>query len=382
MLLSEKSPKRSDCVERGNSAERLAGVDIIKTLGLLLVIYYHIVWQYTPDIVTSTSPANYLIVYLETFLAICVPLFFMASGALSLSRPVNLKKNTLRAVHLLIITLCWVVICLGVILLLRHQRVSLREFISIGENLQVGYIQHLWYLPCFIFLTLMLPVLSALKTANRKIYRYFILLIAVFSFGVPLLNHGEYLLRLLLGKTGYTGYRYFFWKVDFFKYHYWYAFVYFALGGFLVERKKKQRFIWLGIPLGMTGLFLIALSSARVRGSAYDFVFNNYNSIFTLLVAVAVFALLIHTKPHMLLRRVTASVAKCSLGIYVVHWLVWEAFVQLMPEIMKSLAWGIPMTFVIGGISWGITWLGLRIPMVKNLFTAAPAWVGKYSRIT
>lgn len=362
------------------SGERIYGLDLIKLLGLFLVIYYHIVWQYPPDILTSKNPFHYLIVFLQTFLAICVPLFFMASGALSLTRPVNLKKNSLRALHLLVITLIWVVVCLGVVLLLRGQRVSLGEFFSLARQLKIGYIQHLWYLPCFVFLTLMLPVLSALKSANRKIYRYFIGMIGVFSFGVPLLNNGEYILRFLLGKTGYTGWRYFFWNVDFFTYHYWYMFVYFALGGYLMEHhhmQKKSR-LFMGIFAGMAGLFLIALADCRVRGYAYDYVFNNYSSVFTLLIAGCVFLLLLNVEAPKWLSKVAGSAAKCSLGIYITHWLVWEAFVQMMPGVMSNIAFGIPMTLVIGLISWGITQLGLRIPLLKNLFTASPAWIRKY----
>jgi hypothetical protein len=28
-------------------------------------------------------------------------------------------------------------------------------------------------------------------------------------------------------------------------------------------------------------------------------------------------------------------------------------------------------------LSWGLTWCLLRVPVVQNLFTAAPAWVGR-----
>lgn len=363
-------------------ARRVYGLDLVKLLGLFLVIYYHIEWQYSPDILTSKNPGNYIVVFLQTFLAICVPLFFMASGALTLSRPVDLRKNTLRFLHMVLLTAFWAVCCLGVVLALKGERVSLREFLSLASQLKIGYIQHLWYLPCFLFLTLMSPILCALKEGNRRVYRYFIGLIALFSFGNPLLNNLEYILRMLLGKTGYSGWRYFFWKVDFFQYHYWYMFVYFALGGYLMEHHsiKRKHLLPIGIFAGMAGLFLIALADCRVRGEAYDYVFNNYSSVFTLLIAGCVFVLLLNAEAPRWLKSVAASVAKCSLGIYITHWLVWGAFVRLLPDIMKNMVYAIPMTFVIGGISWGITALGLRIPLVKNLFTAAPDWIRKIKK--
>ncbi len=369
-------------MEIQRSDGRVPGLDLVKLLGLFLVIYYHIVWQYPPDIVSSGNVLHYVIIYAQTFLAVCVPLFFTASGALSLSRPVDLRKNTLRALHLLGITLFWIMICLLTILTLRGERVGMGTFLSLAKSLKIGYIQHLWYLPCFLFLTLMIPVLSALKVSNRRIYRYFILMIAVFSFGDLFLNNCEYVLRWMLGKTGYTGYRYFFWKVDFFQYHYWYMFVYFALGAFLMEHQGAVRkpLLGVGILLGMAGLLFMTVVYTRVQGTMPDYVFANYSSVFTLLMTVCVFLLLIDVKPPVWLGKIACSVAKCSLGIYIIHWLVWEAFVQLIPEVMKNIAFGVPMTLMIGGISWAITALGLKIPGIRNLFTAAPEWIRRRCR--
>lgn len=362
--------------------ERIAGLDLVKGLGLVLVIYYHITWQYPPDILTSRVPLDYVMYWLQTFLSCCVPLFFMVSGALSLTRPAKLKKNCLRCLHLLLITVVWVIICLVVVLWLKGERVSQGEFLRMGRDLRVGYIQHLWYLPNFIFLSLMAPVLYILKSGDRRVYWFFIGLIGLFSFGNTLCNDGEYFLRWVLGKTGYTGYRYWFWYVDYFAYHYWYSFVYFALGAWVVENREKlatkRRLLIAGIPLSMTALFLLALATSRVKGWVYDPVFNNYSSIFTLIITFCLFSLLVDRKPPKALSTVTASLSECSLGIYIIHWLIWGGFVRLMPEVMKNVTIAWPMTVVILAISWGITWLGLRIPLVKNFFTAAPAWIRKF----
>lgn len=370
-------------MEQTPSHERICGLDLIKSLGLSLVIYYHIVGLYPPDIVTAPQPQDYFFTYLRTFLACCVPLFFMASGALSLSRPVRLKKNSLRCVHIFLITVFWVIVCLVVVLLLQQNRVSPREFLDIALDLRIGYIQHLWYLPNFLFLSMMAPVLYALKTGNRKIYAYLIVMIGIFTIGNTLLNDAEYVLRWLLGKKGYTGYRTFFWTVDFFRYHYWYIFVYFALGNFLMEHrsffKNKKPWLVLAILLSMGGLTLTATAISQVHNRVYNYVFNNYSSIFTVIMSSAVFLLLLDLEPGKFLKKVAASLAKCSLGIYITHWLVNASFVRLIPDVMSDVSWAIPMTVVVGLISWGITALGLKIPVVKNLFTAAPQWIGKYS---
>lgn len=365
-----------------NKTGRIAGIDLIKALGLVLVIYYHITWQYPPDVLTSDNPMNYVFYWLQTFLSCCVPLFFMASGALILTKPVSLKKNTLRCVHLLAITIFWVIVCTAVVLLLKDERVSPGEFLRIASELRVGYIQHLWYLPNFIFLSLMAPVLWTLKAGNRRVFWFLIGMIGCFSFGNTLLNDGEYFLRWMLGKTGYTGNRYWFWYVDYFAYHYWYSFVYFALGAWVMENREKltQKKVTpiLGVLLSMTALFLLGLAKSRVKGWVFDPVFYNYSSVFTLTLTVCLFVLLVDRKPGKALTELAASLSECSLGIYIIHWLIWGGFVRLMPEIMENVAFALPMTVVILLLSWGVTWLGLRIPFVKNLFTAAPGWVRKF----
>lgn len=62
--------------------KRQHGLDLIKVLGMYLVILYHVVYPHMPDVVTAPTLRGYLRYYLETFLGCCVPLFFMVSGAL------------------------------------------------------------------------------------------------------------------------------------------------------------------------------------------------------------------------------------------------------------------------------------------------------------
>ena len=68
--------------------KRQHGLDGIKLLGMYLVILYHVVFPHMPDVVDAPTAVGYLRYFLETFLGCCVPLFFMASGALALKKPV------------------------------------------------------------------------------------------------------------------------------------------------------------------------------------------------------------------------------------------------------------------------------------------------------
>ena len=82
--------------------KRQHGLDGIKLLGMYLVILYHVVFPHMPDVVDAPTAVGYLRYFLETFLGCCVPLFFLASGALALKKPVDLKKNTRRLERVLL----------------------------------------------------------------------------------------------------------------------------------------------------------------------------------------------------------------------------------------------------------------------------------------
>ncbi len=365
-------------MESNLTNERIAGLDLMKVLGAYFVVLYHLTFRNPPDVMAGGGKAVFCYA-LTTFMSICVPLFFTASGALSLRRPLDLKKNTLRCIHLALLILFWTLASLCIVLALRGERSSPREFFTIASELRVGYIQHLWYLPTFLFLTLLLPILHSLRNGSKRIYRYGLALIFIFTFGNLFLNDLEYLLRWVTGRIGHTGNRQFFWYVNFFGYHYWYAVFYLALGAFLAEyRQVFQRYRTIAIvsiPLCVLMLTLSGLARSHVRGEVFDPVFNNYGNLFTLTLTSAVSILLLGCHPKGILRRVASSIASCSLGIYLIHWLIIEALLDYLPTVANSVLFA-PFTAVaVLGISWGISWVFLKIPIVKNLFTASPAWI-------
>lgn len=370
-------------MEAGTAKERIVGLDLMKVLGLYFVILYHLTFRNPSDVLHG----GFLTVIpyaLTTLMSICVPLFFTASGALALSRPIDLRKNTLRCLHLILLILFWVIVSLMIVFALRGEWPGLREFLQIASELRVGYIQHLWYLPTFLFLTLLTPVLYAMRSGPKRIYHYGLLLLFLFTFGNLFLNDLEYLLRWALGKTGHTGSRQFFWYVNFFGYHYWYSVFYLALGAYLVEyRQVFQRYrgaAVVAIPVCMVFLTLFALARSHVYGSVFDPVFNNYGNVFTLILTASVSLLLMGWEPKGLLRRGAASMASCSLGIYLIHWLLIEVLLDFAPDVVDAVALA-PLTALgLLAISWGLSWCCLKLPYIKNLFTASPTWIhGKKS---
>ena len=87
-------------------SRRIAGLDLMKVLGLYLVVLYHMTFRQAPEVLPHglRTMALYFPVPL---LSICVPLFFLSSGALSLTRPLDLRKTLFRALHLTVLLLIW-----------------------------------------------------------------------------------------------------------------------------------------------------------------------------------------------------------------------------------------------------------------------------------
>ena len=355
-------------------SKRQHGLDGMKVLGMYLVILYHVVFPHMPDVVDAPTAAGYLRYFLETFLGCCVPLFFMVSGALALRNPVDLKKNCRRCLHLLVITVIWVFVALTGMLLIRREWTGWREFFAIAWELRVGYIQHLWFLPCFLFVCLFTPVMGALKFQAPKVYRYLMILMAVLTFGNVLLNDGEYLLRWGLGKLdGRNWDRRFFWYSNFFGVYYWYSLVYYALGDWLMTHgnqwlQKKWKLI-LVIPLCMVCLFFTSMARSRVGLVTYNHVYYNYSSVFGMGISGVLFLMIRDWQPEEKMGKIAASLAECSLGVYILHWLVLELLRQLFPTMMETTVL-FPMIAVgVLAVTWGIVWVCKKIPLVRRMFT-------------
>lgn len=363
-----------------SASARIGGFDLMKVLAMYIIMVYHLTFRNELYILEGYLPD--LLEYVALcFMSICVPLFFTVSGSLSLPAPLNLKKSLCRSLQVLLLTVFWLVFSMLWVLLLRRESVSLSRFLFIVSWLEVGYVQHLWFLPNFFFLCLMTPVLQTLRDANRRIYRFFLLVIFVFTFGNALLSDVEYLLRWLLVPGYYYGDREYFWFNNFFDYNYWYVFIYYTLGGFLMEHRETLRryrkHALCAIPVCVAALLIFGLARSHVTGEVFDPIYYNYDDPFTLLLTVAVFVLMADLKPAGLLAAFSKSIARCSMGIYLVHWLLIEILLVYFPAVTGSNRLA---PFTGAGIlllSWGITLLGEKLPLVRNLFTVSPKWVKK-----
>ena len=356
-------------------SSRISGLDCIKALALYLVVLYHLTFRNAPD-VFSGRVLPLLAYGLGTLMSCCVPLLFLVSGALAVGRPVNLRGTLRRSGRVLLLTVFWAVASLLIVLLLRQEAMTPGMFFYTASQLEVGYIQHLWYMPTFLFLCLITPLMQSLRQNSRSVYRYGLGLLFLFTFGNLFLSDCEYLLRYLTGHLGHTGNRQFFWFTNFFVYHYWYCPVYYGIGTFLVEHRadlRKYRKWALGtIPLCAVCLTVFALARCHVRGDIFDPVFNNYGNVFTLLLTLSVVVLLMDVQPGAKLSRCMKSISDCSLGIYLIHWLLIEALMDFLPALTSTNRFAPLTALAVMGLSWALSWGLSKVPLVRLLLTVSP----------
>lgn len=357
-------------------SSRISGLDCCKALALYLVVLYHLTFRNAPDIF-SGRPLVLLEYGLGTLMSCCVPLLFLVSGALAVSRPANIKRTLRRSGRVLWLTAFWTVASLLIVLALRQESMSTGTFFYTASQLQVGYIQHLWYMPTFLFLCLITPLMQSLRQYSRNVYRYGLGLLFLFTFGNLLLSDCEYLLRYLTGHLGHTGNRQFFWYTNFFVYHYWYCPVYYGIGAFLVEHREAlsryRKWALAAIPLCAVCLTVFALARCHVRGDVFDPVFNNYSSVFTLILTLGVAVLLINVKPGAKVSRCMQSISDCSLGVYLIHWLLVEAMLQYLPALTSTNRFAPITALAVMGLSWGLTCILSKVPLVRALLSVSPA---------
>ena len=111
------------------------------------------------------------------------------------------------------------------------------------------------------------------------------------------------------------------------------------------------------------------MARSRVGLATYNHVYYNYSSIFVLGISAALFLLIRDWKPGEKMAKIAASLAECSLGIYILHWLVLELLRQLFPDMMARTVLFPVLALGILLVTWGIVWVCKKIPLLRQLFT-------------
>ena len=88
-----------------NSQDRIFGYDLIKTIAIIIIVFYHLGGIDYGDIETGHFYLPNLNKFLSALCAAGVPLFFMVNGALVIPKNLHWKQLLFKVFHLLFLFL-------------------------------------------------------------------------------------------------------------------------------------------------------------------------------------------------------------------------------------------------------------------------------------
>lgn len=266
----------------------------------------------------------------------CVPIFFMLSGALLLSKDYELeyfiKKRFLRIIPPFIF---W-----SLVYIIYDIIKGGKDFNSIIEVVTFflrkifhGSQYHLWFIYTIMGLYLFVPILRKwIKNATQKEILYFLIIwIITILYGIPHLK--GYLPKIyLVNFSGYLGYM--------------------VLGYYLSQLKQQKNFlsillIVLGVCITIIGTYCFTIKSSSFNSYFYGYLTPN-----VLIVSIGVFLLFKELKiKSKRINTVLGYISSYSFGIYLSHVLI----LKLLTEI---------------GFNWSFTNAVISIPLVTMVTIA------------
>lgn len=360
--------------------KRIPYIDLMESLAMLFVVAYHLSnLNYKPmEAFTVEAAVNY---YLRSVFVCCVPLFLVTNGYLMFHHELSMKQHLKKTLRYVLLTLFWGVVTQGVYYRVEGIAFSLGGFIQELFQWRNGVI-YLWYMGALVIIYLLFPLLKYIYDHQEKLLRYLIVVLAVFTFGNELMNHGVTILNGFRGKTMY-------WVLM----ENWfsmfnpvaeipgYTLVYFCLGAYL------QDFLdWLQ-TFGRKRVNLLAVAALAVAAAVHGVVFTllckatnsyccsiwyGYETITGFVISVAMVALLGNyqgkwSRGAKLLKLISTH----TLGIYFIH--------MIFVHSLRSTAWAFtPLVNLPGNLLWAAGIIGLclcvvlvlkKIPGIRKLVT-------------
>lgn len=341
---------------------RILSLDILRIIAILSVLMIHSSMSFV-----YYDKGSFEFVYGSIFDSISrvgVPLFVMISGALMLNENKVESNKTFvrnRIGKIIIIFIIWSVIYqTGHVILdiIDGEPISL---LRVLYRLVKGEF-HMWYLYMIVGLYLTTPILKKfVSVKNSKIVAYYICIAIIFTFTTPLLNFLseavpdlEYLLKI----------------TESFQMNFFSVFVTYYLTGWYVfnvgiKNKKIRYAIYL-----LSVICVMAVIGGVIATGKHSLLYLD-SGILIYLYSLGIFTFICNLfKGKMHSNKFIKTLSNLSFGVYLIHILVLNVVVKILPE-MKVHALYIPSKFfVVLILSYSICWVISKIPILKKIIKA------------
>lgn len=358
---------------------RIAGLDLAKSLAIFLVIFIHYIF-YT-GFVGDTALNNFA----STFSVAGVPLFFAINGYLLMNSRFSADKHLHKILRMVFILLTWKIISLPILSALMHKSIdwkSVPQYLLGGsyDKVPLGYF---WFINALLAIYIVFPILKTVyDDPNGKLYLgYVTIVLGALIFGVTLGDNAKDIL------AGYSGHQVPQVLASLSQYNilggYGYALVYFIAGGYghdiaiwlsrhFSSARAKNICLSLVALLAWGLLFTLQRFQARTKGISF-YVESGYQNVLTLILTIALFLLFIQvrTVPSGLNPIVTA-IGSNTLGIYYLHLMLILVIRDLVLHFhlfyKAPMLINLALVAAIVLITAFISWVGSKIPFFRHLF--------------
>lgn len=346
--------------EQADRQESILWVDLIRVVGIYLVVVAHVSGQLT-SVWGEIPTGQWMIANVYGGIArACVPLFFMISGYLLLPRSESLSAFYARRLPKILIPLIvWSLIYLG--WYCENHPNTCAPTLVWNLLLVEGTSYHLWFLYTLLGMYLVLPVLRLMirLDTDKSILWYFIGLWLFFQFLAIAHKLWNFSINLSAPLTGgFVGY----------------LILGYLLGTMSLSQAKVMlaAVVWLiGIVSTILGTYLFTRAAAQFDGFFYEFL--NLSVILASGGAFVLIKWLSETKASVSPRMdaLTRTFATSAFGIYLVHVIVLEVLSSWIPflhlnSFMGNTIWSVPLvTTIVFLLSFFIVYLLQKIPVLK-----------------
>lgn len=338
---------------------RIVWIEHLRALATIGVILLHVSAPLTYQFGSIPMSHWWIANGINSAVRCSVPLFFMISGALLLSKEYEIgvfwKK---RVTRVLLPFLFWSVVHILMNLVQKYHTGELHtsaDYVqAVSGKLQSGVAFHYWFVYVLVGIYLFIPILGKwIRAASNKEIVYFLALWLMFTF---------------LSQTAFGNFRYF----SSLSYFFSGSIGFVVLGYYLCFRaeffkKIKSSFLVLLIIIGLiittVGIYLLSVSVGKSSQTLYSYFTPN-----VMLVTVAVFLLISRQViKNRIVGKTLSFVSKYSYGIYLSHILTLTVLTMLKIDgnFIYPLV-GITLTSALClGLSTLIVYLISRLPYGK-----------------
>lgn len=358
--------------------KKIPSLDLMKFIGILIVVFYHCRLVTGCDILTDRSLDQYFFYGFLTLIGPCVPFFFLVNGYLLFDHKLDIKKHAKKTLHFVVLALIWSFVTLALTLWESPWGTLSWKYVIKHTILQDSYwYYHMWFMGAMVILYIFFPVLKSAWDHNRKAYYFFVGACFIITFGNRALNMIYNVYGWLRYHVNYNFEYNFFSIFNPFQGYDGYIFVYFCLGPIIREHQEKfTGFMkpWIcivGIVLTTAALYLYGYFMTLSTGVIWQSGDQCGNDVvFSLIRVLCIFGLASRYKGTGKLSRVVNYFSANTMGIYFIHYIIrnltvryFRALVPIPGYFLKTLVYS-TLVFL---ISWGLLVVMKRIPVLKKL---------------